>query len=191
MLNKALSFFLSLSTLLYQVLVPCPTPELLNVKAVDRQKYLGTWYFKVAVSHREADIAKFKALDNIRFTMEEVTNETLLLTGHMRMGDTCVKQTWTYHLKPDRDDLELEGRTHRINLLWTGKWANCDNCIVFQEIEPPLDRMNGSEDSLHRHMLYSRHSDMDSKRVAAFEKNAACHNMRATVRPTQQKEICT
>lgn len=48
-------------------------------------QHLGTWYFKAAVSHREADIQKFRVLDNIVFTMEERANDTLLLTGHMRM----------------------------------------------------------------------------------------------------------
>lgn len=122
--------------------------------------------------------------------MEETANDTLLLTGDMRIGDACVKQTWTYHLHPDRDDMVLEGRPQRRNLLWSGKWANCQDCIVLQEVEPPLNE-TGTVDSLHRHMLYARCNDVKDELVTAFLKNAACHNMQASVRLSQKKELCT
>nr|QCP69322.1 apolipoprotein M [Lateolabrax maculatus] len=190
MLNEMLSCFLYFYSLLYQAIVPCSVPELLPVNTVDYQQYLGKWYFKAAVSRREADIHKFKALDNIGFIMEETANDTLLLTGLMRIGDNCMKNTWTYHIRPERDDLELEGRLDRRNLLWSGKWANCPECIIFQEVEPPLNG-TGTEDSLNRFMLYARQSDVDSEVVRAFLKNAACHNMLASVTLPQQKEFCT
>uniref|UniRef100_A0A3P8U3P2 Apolipoprotein M n=1 Tax=Amphiprion percula TaxID=161767 RepID=A0A3P8U3P2_AMPPE len=189
MFKEALSCFLYLSGLLQQAIDPCIYPELLPVKTVDHQQYLGKWYFKAAVSHTEADIQQFRALDNSWFAMEETANDTLQLTGHMRIGDACIKQTWTYHLQPERDDLELEGRPQRRNLLWSGKWANCPDCIVFQEVEPPLNE-TGTVDSLHRHMLYARHSDVKDELVTAFLKNAVCHNMQASVRPPQEKEFC-
>nr|XP_019960525.1 PREDICTED: apolipoprotein M isoform X3 [Paralichthys olivaceus] len=110
MLNEALSYVLYLYGLLYQAIVPCSVPELLPVDTINRQQYLGKWFFLAAVSHREADIQKFKVLDSILFTMEEPANDTLLLSGYMRMGENCKNQTWTYHLHPDRDDLELEAR---------------------------------------------------------------------------------
>ncbi|XP_003451309.2 apolipoprotein M isoform X2 [Oreochromis niloticus] len=190
MLKEVFSLVLSLYTLLYQTIVPCLEPEMLSVNTIDRQKHLGTWYFKAAVSHREADIQKFRVLDNIVFTMEERANDTLLLTGHMRMGDNCIKQTWTYHINLESNDLELEGRPQRKNLLWSGKWAECSECIIFQEIEPPLDKEKGTQDSLHRHMLYARSSN-SSEMVATFLKNAACHSMQASVTPRQEKEFCT
>ncbi|KAM9852061.1 apolipoprotein M [Aulostomus maculatus] len=134
-------------------MVPCSYPEQLPANTLDLQAYLGKWYFKAAVSHREADIRMFRAMDNILFTMEETAKDTLLLTGNMRIGDNCAKQTWIYHIRPDRDDLELEGRPQRRTLLWSGNWTNCPECIILQEIEPPLDE-TGTEDSLSRHMLY-------------------------------------
>uniref|UniRef100_UPI0037E990C5 apolipoprotein M n=1 Tax=Semicossyphus pulcher TaxID=241346 RepID=UPI0037E990C5 len=181
MWKEALAFFCSLYSVLYQAIVPCSFPEVLPANTVDRQQYLGTWFFKAAVSHREADIQKFRALDNCWFTMKETANDTLLLTGHMRVGDDCINQTWTYHIHPERDDLELEGKKERRSLLWSGKWANCPECIVFQEVEPPLHETD-SQDSLSRLMLYTREKDVDPKMVTAFLKNAACHNMSASVK---------
>ncbi|KAK9514226.1 hypothetical protein VZT92_027707 [Zoarces viviparus] len=190
MLEKALSCFLYLYGLLYQVFAPCLVPALLSAKTVDHQQYLGKWYFKAAVSRREADIQKFKGLDNMWFTIEEPVNDTLLLTGHMRIGDNCMKQTWTYNIRPERDDVELEGRPERRTLLWSGKWANCPECIIFQEVEPPLNETD-SEDSLSRYLLYGRQSDVDSELVKALLKNLACHRVSASVRPPQEKEFCT
>ncbi|AWO96090.1 putative apolipoprotein M [Scophthalmus maximus] len=190
MLNETVSYFLYLYSLLNQAIVPCSLPELLPVNTVNRQQYLGKWYFVAAVSHREADIQNFKALDNLWFTMEETANDTLLLTGHVRMGDNCLNQTWTYHLHPEQDDLELEGRPQRKNLLRSGKWANCADCIIFQEVEPPLKKTD-AEDSLSRFMLYARQSDVESKVVKTFLGNSACNNMSASVRPPQVKEFCT
>ncbi|XP_018555390.1 apolipoprotein M [Lates calcarifer] len=190
MLDEVLSYFLYMYGLLYQAIVPCTNPELLPANTINRQQYLGTWYFVAAVSRREADIEKFRALDNIWFSIEETVNDTLLLKGHMRMGDNCVKQTWTYRIHPEKDELELEGRPQRRNLLWTGKWANCTNCIIFQEVEPPL-RETDSEDSLNRLMLYSRQTEVDSTVAPTFLKNSACHNMAASVRLPQAKEFCT
>ncbi|XP_034553453.1 apolipoprotein M, partial [Notolabrus celidotus] len=151
--------------------------------------FLGTWYLKAAVSHREVDVQSFRAIDSIWFTVEETTKDTLLLTGHMRLGDNCTNQTWTYYIHPDRDDLELEGKKERRTLLWSGKWANCAECIILQEIEPPLHETD-SEDSLSRHMLYSRQREVDPEMVTTFLKNAACHNMTISVQPPQKKEFC-
>ncbi|XP_068591869.1 apolipoprotein M-like [Cebidichthys violaceus] len=190
MWDKALSCFLYFYGLLYQVFVPCLVPELLSASTVDHQQYLGKWFFKAAVSRREADIQKFKELDNMWFTIEEPVNDTLLLTGHMRIGENCMKQTWTYHIRPERDDVELEGRPKRRTLLWSGKWANCPECIIFQEVEPPLNETD-SEDSLSRYLLYGRRSEVDSELVKALLKNLACHGVSASVRPPQEKEFCT
>uniref|UniRef100_A0A672ZZM6 Apolipoprotein M n=1 Tax=Sphaeramia orbicularis TaxID=375764 RepID=A0A672ZZM6_9TELE len=134
-------------------------------------------------------IQQFKEMDSVLFTMEDTGNATLLLTGHMRIGDHCINQTWTYSMHLGRDDLELKGRPQRRNLLWSGKWANCSDCIIFQEIEPPLNE-TGTEDSLNRLMLYSRKSDLDADSVTAFQKNAACNNMTAFVRLPQDKGLC-
>ncbi|XP_034467860.1 apolipoprotein M [Hippoglossus hippoglossus] len=189
MMNEALSYFLYLFGLLYQAIAPCSVPELLPANTVNHQQYLGKWFFIAAVSRKEAHIQKFKALDNILFTMEEPANDTLLLRGLMRMGDNCINQTWTYHLHPDRDDLELEGRPQRRNLLWSGKWANCADCIIFQESEPPLKETD-TEDSLSRFMLYARQNDVEPEVVKTFLKNSACHNRLANVRLPQTKEFC-
>lgn len=49
------------------------------------------------------------------------------------------------------------GKPQRRSLLWSGKWANCTDCIIVQEVEPPLNS-TGTEDSLNRHMLYGKPS---------------------------------
>ncbi|KAK5598388.1 Glutaredoxin 3 [Crenichthys baileyi] len=146
---------------LVSIFVPCPYPEQLLVNSINRHQYLGKWFFKAAVSHREADISKFKMFDNVVFTMEDTANTTLVLTGNMRIGDACIKQNWTYHIQPGRDDLLLQGRSQRRNLLWNGTWANCRDCIIIQEVEPPL-KQTDSEDSLNRFMLYRKRSSKSS-----------------------------
>ncbi|XP_036930380.1 apolipoprotein M [Acanthopagrus latus] len=190
MFKDVLTYVLSLSSFLYQVIVPCSLPEQLFVKTINQEQYLGRWYFQAAVSNREADIQKFRQLDNLWFTLEKTANDTLLLTGHMRMGDDCVNQSWTYHIRPDRDDMILEGRTFRWSLLWSGKWANCPECIILQEKEPPLSPSD-SVDSLNRFMLYARQGDVNTAVVSAFVSNAACNNMSVSVTLPQNKEFCT
>uniref|UniRef100_A0A3P9JQI3 Apolipoprotein M n=1 Tax=Oryzias latipes TaxID=8090 RepID=A0A3P9JQI3_ORYLA len=189
MFNETWSGFLYLCSLAYQALVPCTLPQLLMVKTINHQQYLGKWYFKAAVSHREADIQKFRVFDSMVFTIEEAANDTLVLTGNMRMGEDCIKQSWTYHIQPERDDMVMEGRTFRRNLFWSGTWANCLDCIIFQETEPPL-RMTEAEDSLNRFMLYARHKDISSEVVTTFLKNSACHQMKIHVTPPEEKEFC-
>uniref|UniRef100_A0A8C6P500 Apolipoprotein M n=1 Tax=Nothobranchius furzeri TaxID=105023 RepID=A0A8C6P500_NOTFU len=178
MLSEAGTYFLYLLTFLYQVFVPCRNPEQLFVNSVDRQQYLGRWFFQAAVSHREADIQRFKALDSTVFIMEETANDTLVLTGNMRSRLTGVFS-----------DGFILGRPQRRNLLWSGVWANCLDCIVFQEIEPPL-RETDSEDSLNRFMLYARQKDVPPEMLTAFLRNSACHKMTESVRLPQEKEFC-
>ncbi|XP_026228255.1 apolipoprotein M [Anabas testudineus] len=190
MLNEVLPYFLYVYSLLYQAIMPCSIPEQLPANTVDRQQYLGKWYFKAAVSQKEADIQNFKALDNILFNLEERDTDTLLLTGHIRIGDNCTKKTWTYHLHPEKNDLELEGRPRWKNVLWSGNWANCADCIIVQEEQPPLNK-NDPDDSMNRYMLYARQVDVDSGVVTTFLRNAACHNLLATVILPQEKDICT
>ncbi|XP_029308004.1 apolipoprotein M [Cottoperca gobio] len=190
MLDKVSSCLLFLYGLLYQAFVPCLVPELLPANTVDHQQYLGKWYFKATVSPRESDIQKFKDLDNMWISMEQPANDTLLVTGHMRRGDDCITQIWTYFIHPERDDVEMEGRPKRRTLLWSGKWANCSECIIFQEVEPPLKETD-SEDSLNRYLLYGRQGDVDHEVVKAFLENMSCHNVLASVRLPQEKEFCT
>ncbi|XP_037532466.1 apolipoprotein M [Nematolebias whitei] len=189
MLADAWACLLYLYTVFHQLVVPCSHPEQLLVNSVNRQQYLGKWHFEAAVSRRGADIQKFKVLDSVVFTMEETDNETLVLTGHMRMGDDCMKQTWTYQIQPGRDDLILQGRPQRRNLLWSGTWANCPDCIIFQEVEPPLSESD-SEDSLNRYMLYARQKDLDPDVTTTFLKKSACRNLKESVRLPQEKEYC-
>ncbi|KAI9532139.1 hypothetical protein NQZ68_034344 [Dissostichus eleginoides] len=190
MLATVLSYVLCLYGLLYQAFDLCSVPEQLPANTVDHQQFLGKWYFKAAVSQREADIERFKELDNMWITMEEPVNDTLLVTGQMRIGDDCIKQTWTYHILPERDDVVLEGLPRRRTLLWSGKSANCPECIIIQEVDPPLKETD-SEDSLNRYLLYTRQSDVNHEVVKAFLNNLACHNVSASVRLPQEKEFCT
>lgn len=47
----------------------------------------------------------------------------------------------------------VSGKPGRRSLLWSGRWADCGECIILQEIEPPLSPSD-SEDSLNRFLLY-------------------------------------
>lgn len=47
----------------------------------------------------------------------------------------------------------ISGKPSRRSLLWSGRWADCGECIILQEIEPPLSPSD-SEDSLNRFLLY-------------------------------------
>ncbi|XP_015259437.1 PREDICTED: apolipoprotein M [Cyprinodon variegatus] len=189
MLAEALSYFLHLSSLVYPIFAPCMHPEQLPVSSVDQHQYLGKWFFQAAVSQRQADISKFTMFDNMVFTIEATANSTLVFTGYMRMGEACIKQNWTYYIQPGRDDLLLEGRPQRRNLLWNGAWANCRDCIIFQEVEPRQTEAD-SVDSLNRFMLYVRQKDSASEVVTAFLRNSACHNLKQSVRLPHHKEYC-
>ncbi|CAG02745.1 unnamed protein product [Tetraodon nigroviridis] len=171
MWNKVVSWLLSLYSLFYPGPGPCPSLQLMPANTLDQQQFLGKWYFRAAASRHQAHIAKFKPLDSLWFSMEKSGNDTLLLTGHMHMKGKCMTESWTYRVHMHRDDLELEGKAHRRNLLWSGRWANCPECIILQEAEP--------EEALNRLLLYARHRDADPDVVAAFLRNAACHNMSA------------
>ncbi|XP_076006310.1 apolipoprotein M-like [Genypterus blacodes] len=183
------SFLLSVCGLLSQAIFPCKVPELLPANTLNTQQYVGKWYFKAATSFKEDHIQMFKAMDNAVYTIEETAKGTLLLSGSMRIKDSCVNRTWTYHIHPEREDMELEGRPQRRTLLWSGKSANCPDCIILQEIEPPLSDAE-AEDSLARSMLYARHSDGDAM-VKAFRANSACNGGPAFVAMPQTKEFCT
>lgn len=49
------------------------------------------------------------------------------------------------------------GRPTWKNILWSGKWANCADCIIIQEVEAPLN-IGDTEDSMNRYMLYGKPS---------------------------------
>ncbi|XP_056143071.1 apolipoprotein M [Lampris incognitus] len=190
MAQEAWSVLLHVYGLVYQALVPCAVPELLAASSLNIQQYLGKWYFVAAVSSREADIHMFRGMDSTVFTLEETAvNNTLLLTGVMRIGDKCQNATWTYHIHPEREELVLAGKPERKTLLWSGAWLNCLQCIILQETEPPL-KDTDTEDSLGRHMLYARQSMVDPAVVKAFQTKSSCNEMDAFVRLPQEKEFC-
>ncbi|XP_029928063.1 apolipoprotein M [Myripristis murdjan] len=190
MLDKLWSFLLCVYGLVHQALVPCPAPDLLPANSLNTQQYLGKWYFIAAVGFRDADIHMFRGMDSSVFSVEETSvKDTLQMTADMRVGDLCLKQTWTYYVRPERDDLEVEGRPTRRTLIWSGKWVGCPQCIILQEIEPPRSETE-AVDSLSRHLLYARQSDVDPTVVAAFQENSACNNLTAFVKLPQTKELC-
>ncbi|KAM4735378.1 apolipoprotein M [Anableps anableps] len=189
MFSEAWSYFLYFSAFVQQIFAPCMYREQLPVNSLDLHQYAGKWFFKAAVSPRDSDISKFRMFDNIVFTIEDRSNTTLVLTGYMRLGDDCIKQNWTYHIQPGRDELVLEGRPQRHNLLWSGAWASCRDCIVFQEMEPALKETD-SEDSLNRFLLYGRQKNVDSEMLTTFLRNSACQGLTESVTLPHQKEFC-
>ncbi|XP_043974323.1 apolipoprotein M [Gambusia affinis] len=189
MFSEVWLYLLYFHAFVQQIFAPCKYREQLAVNSLDLHQFAGKWFFKAAVSLRDSDINKFRMFDNIVFTIQDTSNSTLVLTGSMRMGDACIKKNWTYHVQPGRDDLLLEGRPQRRNLLWSGMWANCSDCIVFQELEPPLNETD-SEDSLNRFLLYSRQKDVDSEMLTTFLRNSACNGLTASVTLPHEKEFC-
>uniref|UniRef100_A0A3P9N6G1 Apolipoprotein M n=1 Tax=Poecilia reticulata TaxID=8081 RepID=A0A3P9N6G1_POERE len=186
MFNDVWRYLLYFHAFVQQIFAPCKNREQLAVNSLDLHQFAGKWFFKAAVSPRDSDIFRFKMFDNIVFTLEDTSNTTLVMTGNMRMGDDCIKRNWTYHVQPGRDDLVLEGRPQRRNLLWSGMWANCRDCIVFQELEPPLKETD-SEDSLNRFLLYSRQKDVDSEMLTTFLRDSACNGLTANVTLLHEK----
>ncbi|XP_054878863.1 apolipoprotein M-like [Poeciliopsis prolifica] len=110
MFSEVWLYLLYFHAFVQQIFAPCKYRELLAVNSLDLHQYAGKWFFKAAVSPRDSDISKFRMFDNIVFTIEDRSNTTLVLTGNMRMGEACIKQNWTYHVQPGRDDLLLEGQ---------------------------------------------------------------------------------
>ncbi|KAM4601357.1 apolipoprotein M [Polymixia lowei] len=189
-MKEVLSLFVYVYGLLSQALGPCSHPTLVPSSSLDTQQYLGKWYFVAAVSRNEAEVQMFREMDSTVFTLEKTpVNGTLLLIGAMRIGDKCIKQTWTYNIHPEKEELELEGRPSRRSLLWDGDWLNCSECIVLQEVEPPHNETE-EEDSLNRYMLYARRSDVDPSVVKTFQMKSACEKMTAFVTLPQEKELC-
>ena len=65
------------------------------------------------------------------------------------------------------------GLPRRRTLLWSGKWANCPECIIIQEVEPPLKETD-SEDSLNRYLLYSKCSENITRHRLSLQYQDTC-----------------
>lgn len=44
-------------------------------------------------------------------------NDLFCLVSSGFRGDSCLKQTWTYYVRPERDDLEVEGKYHGVMMV--------------------------------------------------------------------------
>lgn len=67
------------------------------------------------------------------------------ITSSVRLSEIC---SWDFAAC-----WPVSGKPSRRSLLWSGRWADCGECIILQEIEPPLSPSD-SEDSLNRFLLY-------------------------------------
>ncbi|KAM3614073.1 uncharacterized protein V6R79_009649 [Siganus canaliculatus] len=165
----------------------CSLSEFLPANATDKQQYLGKWYLQVAVGRSEADIQTFRAVDSFWITIEDTDNNTLLLTGHMHIGDNCFNQSFTFKINPDGNGLKMDVRPIRKNLFW--KMSNCSECLIFQEIEPNLRSCTSPEDSLNRILMHGRQGDPDDNVVRTFLNNAAHNNMSTSIILPHNKDL--
>ncbi|KAG7276558.1 hypothetical protein CRUP_019608 [Coryphaenoides rupestris] len=168
------------------VVQPCPDYSPLSAGSLNAKQYLGRWYFSAAVSAVEEELQMFRLMDNTVFNLQPLTPSdphTLLLTGDMRIGDSCARATWTYNILSSRDDMQLQGRPQRQTFLRAGAQLNCSDCIILQEVEP-------APTTLNRYMLYGRQQAVPEDVIEDFRKMFACHKMSSFVRLPQNKSLC-
>ncbi|KAG7457524.1 hypothetical protein MATL_G00228160 [Megalops atlanticus] len=171
---------------LFQSLFPCTPPQLLPTSHLNTQQYLGTWYFVAAVGGRQSDIGAFTPMDSTVFDLQEAKKtSTLRLTGAIRVGDVCVTRVWTYHLHPEKDYLEVEGRPNRRTVLWSGQWLSCSDCILLQE----TDR-GEVQDEMNRVMLYARNGSLSTDIVKDFQAKMSCLGIKEFLSLPQKREYC-
>ncbi|KAJ8273821.1 hypothetical protein GJAV_G00105880 [Gymnothorax javanicus] len=179
--------FLALMLYLFNLLWFCSLPTLVPVNQVeDKTPYLGTWYFIAAAGGRMLDIHSFPFMDSTVFDLQEMTdNQTLLLTGAIRIGDKCVSKAWTYHLHPDKEYMDLEGQPDLRTLMWSGLWLNCSDCVILQET-----KMGDPEDRINRMMLYARNGSLSETVVKDFESKLSCLGMSEFFALPQKRDYC-
>ncbi|KAG5843173.1 hypothetical protein ANANG_G00185680 [Anguilla anguilla] len=167
---------------LFQNLFPCSAPQLLSVHHLNTQQYLGTWYFIAAAGSRPSDLEQFTSSDSTVFVLQEATkNSTHLLTGAIRIGDSCLSNAWTYHITPDKDYLDLED----VCVLWNGLWLNCPDCILLEETD-----LGEIKDGINRVMLYARNGSLSTSVVKNFQAKMSCLGMIEFYSLPQEREYC-
>ncbi|XP_061111536.1 apolipoprotein M isoform X2 [Conger conger] len=171
---------------LFWSLLPCSPPEVLSVHDVNTQQYVGTWYFITAAGSRVSDISQFTSMDSTVFNLQETReNGTLLLTGAIRIGDSCLSRMWIYHLDANKDYLDLEGHPDRRTSLWSGKWLNCPTCVLL--LEKDLGHIN---DNMSRVMLYARNGSLSASVVNDFRSKMSCLGVTEFYSLPQEREYC-
>ncbi|KAK0155543.1 Apolipoprotein M [Merluccius polli] len=182
MQTELASLLLYVYSLWSAVIQPCPNYTPLSVGSLSAKQYLGRWYFSAAVSRREEDLQLFRKMDSTVFTLQTTASDpdTLLLTGDMRIGQNCVRASWTYNIISGRDDMQLQGRPDRQTFLRSGAQLNCSDCIILQEVEP----------ALNRYMLYGRQQVIPEDVIEDFREMFTCHRVNSFVRLPQNKGLC-
>ncbi|KAJ8341983.1 hypothetical protein SKAU_G00319110, partial [Synaphobranchus kaupii] len=171
---------------LFQSLWPCPSPQLLSLHHLNTQQYVGTWYFIAAVGNRQSDISQFTSMDSTVFDLQRAKeNGTLVITGAIRIGDSCSSKVWMYHVDPDKDYLVAEGWPNRRTLLWSGEWLNCPDCVMLQETD-----LGEIEDETNRILLYARNGSLSDSVVKDFQSKWSCLGMSEIFSLPQEKEYC-
>ncbi|XP_066469210.1 apolipoprotein M [Tiliqua scincoides] len=160
------SYLLYFYGLLVDALSLCEAPVKLNATELNRDQYLGRWFFIGAASSSTSSLETFTTTDNTVFSMTQSSNpERLKLQAAIQLKTgQCIPRSWIYLLKERSADLATEGRPHMRTELFSAK---CHDSIVVQETDQDYQRI----------LLYSRVLHPAENCVADFKDTAFCLDM--------------
>ncbi|KAJ6653433.1 hypothetical protein lerEdw1_009186 [Lerista edwardsae] len=144
----------------------CEAPVKLNAIELDRDQYLGRWFFIAAASSSASSLETFVTTDNTVFSMTQSSSlERLHLQAAIQLKTgQCVPRSWIYLLKRQSADLATEGRPQMRTELFSSK---CQDSIIVQETDQDYQRI----------LLYSRVLHPAENCVADFKDKAFCLDM--------------
>ncbi|XP_034963043.1 apolipoprotein M [Zootoca vivipara] len=155
---------------LYGVLVDalslCEGPTKLHASELNRDQYIGRWFFIAAAAASPSSLATFASTDSSLFKMTQSSSpERLQLEAAIRLKTgQCVPRSWIYLLKEQSADLATEGRPHMRTELFSGK---CPDSIIVQETDRDYQRI----------LLYSRVLHPAEGCISDFKGKASCLDM--------------
>ncbi|XP_053159573.1 apolipoprotein M isoform X2 [Hemicordylus capensis] len=152
--------------LLVNALSLCEAPVKLHANELDRDQYLGRWFFIAAASASPSSLETFTTTDNTVFRMTQSDSpERLQLQAaiQLKTGE-CMPRSWIYLLKVNSTDMATEGRPHMRTELFSSK---CPDSIIVQETDQDYQRI----------LLYSRVLHPAEECIADFKDKAFCLDM--------------
>lgn len=144
----------------------CDSPVKLHASELNRDQYLGRWFFIAAASSSTSSLAPFTGIDSTLFRMTQSnSHERLQLQAALRLKTgQCVPRSWVYLLKEENADLATEGRSHMRTELFSAK---CPDSIIVQETDQDYQRI----------LLYSRVPHPAEDCIEDFKDKAFCLDM--------------
>uniref|UniRef100_A0A6J0V8C6 Apolipoprotein M n=1 Tax=Pogona vitticeps TaxID=103695 RepID=A0A6J0V8C6_9SAUR len=144
----------------------CDSPVKLHASELNRDQYLGRWFFIAAASSSTSSLAPFTGIDSTLFRMTQSnSHERLQLQAALRLKTgQCIPRSWVYLLKEENADLATEGRSHMRTELFSAK---CPDSIIVQETDQDYQRI----------LLYSRVLHPAEDCIEDFKDKAFCLDM--------------